>query len=420
MNAARANDLGAIARNAFLNVPFYRALYSQHGLDEADFDDPLLFERLPIVTPQEFILREEPRCAKNARPYRVTSSSGTAGRPKMLFRTPGDTRRSTDIMVRLFALAGLRSGDVLWIGQPFDFAHVGFLSLGACEHLGVVGLPAGLSVTDDRMVDMLDRFAPNAIFTAPSRMMRLTEMFAARSSRPALSKILLAGEPSRSEQVSFLRDFWQAQIFDLYGSEETDGLAGSCVYGDGLHFMDDAFHLELVDPETKRPSNGDSGAAVITALHFKGTPLVRYLLGDVVARLDGACPCGSPWPRIAIKGRSNAAFALYDGVKLHDYQIRDAINGLGVAGLCFQAILRTDAHGADEVEVLLRYPAGAERIPAAKVDEALWTTSLDLEAPRSIGKLSFRVREVDVLEPTPRGKIAELVDRRPARTGALA
>jgi phenylacetate-CoA ligase len=51
---------------------------------------------------------------------------------------------------------------------------------------------------------------------------------------------------------------------------------------------------------------GVSGELVITTLQKEGAPLIRYRTHDLTREIEGACPCGRPYPRIdTILGRSD-------------------------------------------------------------------------------------------------------------------
>lgn len=404
----------AIAQRAANESPFYRELYSQHGIDINSFSGVKNLDRLPIVTSIELAQKANLFRSEKAPIYRVTSSSGTVKSPKTLFRTAKDTETSVEVVCRLFSLAGLEAGDCLWIGQPFDLAHLGYLSLEACKKMGVLAIPGGLSVTDERMIELLSVFQPNAIFTSPSRLCQITQHYTNNGGRPfQIAKILLAGEPCSQTQRRQIRDFWHTEPHSLYGSEETDGLAGSCSEHAGLHFMDDLYYLELVEPGTDRKvPEGYPGEAVITSLYAEGTPLIRYRLGDIIKPIPGQCSCGKTWPRIEVIGRSEQAFFLYDGIKLYSHQIRSALTAFYPELDSYQALLRRKQDGVDEIEIISPTMKNLSPEILNILEETLWSSSLDLAAAKDIGMLQFRITVEGDMLMTKRGKTPELVDLR--------
>lgn len=410
----------ALIERARRGCSFYRALYSTHRVELDGIRSREDLAMLPIVTPTDLSNHPEGFRSSEVHVFRVTSSSGTVHTPKTLYRTERDSQISTTVMCRLFRMAGLLEGDTLWIGQPFDLAHLGYLCLEACKILRITAIPGGLSVTDQRLFNLLRQFQPTAIFTSPSRMCNVTAWFAENpAGRPSFRHILLAGEPCSLEQLKQITNFWHVKPHNLYGSEETDGLGGSCRMQDGIHFMDDLFHLDLVQPETNNHvAAGEPGEAVITSLYAEGTPLIRYRLGDMVERLPGGCECGARWPRIRVLGRNTLTFFLYDGIKLHSYQVREALRSVHGDIDKFQAILRQLEDGSEEVEFILPRIVEDGASLASSVEDALWSSSLDLDAARSIGKLKFRISTTGRYLTSYRGKSPEFIDLRDERQKA--
>jgi phenylacetate-coenzyme A ligase PaaK-like adenylate-forming protein len=63
--------------------------------------------------------------------------------------------------------------------------------------------------------------------------------------------------------------------------------------GTGLHWSDDHFLVELVNPVTARSvESGERGALLITDLSREGSPLVRFWTGLVADLFEEPCPCG--------------------------------------------------------------------------------------------------------------------------------
>jgi phenylacetate-CoA ligase len=399
---------------------FYGRLYRDAGVNLAAFQGRADLVRLPIVDPSPLIDQPEDVVSKAANPYRVSCSSGTALRPKVLFRTAQDSAISTEVMCRLFKMAGLERGGQLLIGQPFDLAHLGYLSLEACRRLGVLAIPIGLSISDGRFAQFVKSHPSAAMFSSPSRMDAMTKRISGEGWRVGLNPgaILLAGEPISQTCRDRLQAFWGIEPHDLYGSEETDGLAGSCEHHAGLHFMDDKFVLEVLDPSTGVPvPEGELGMAVITSLYARGTPLIRYRLGDLVRRDREPCLCGRPWPLIAVHGRGDDTVLLYDGIKVSGDQLELAIRQVVPSAGRIQFVWTAMDDGVTELRVVIgdtHSAIGAEL--AARLEEAIWTASLDIEAARAIGCLRVRVTaDPTDLRTTARGKVPRMVDDR--RTG---
>lgn len=410
-----------IVRHAALNSPFYKNLYRSAGVDYKKVHNAADIAILPIVNPLDLIKHHKKFRAINEEIYRISSSSGTSLHPKTLFRTYEDTKKSSLVMCRLFEMAGIKRGDSMLIGQPFDLAHLGFITLEGCRILGVMGIPVGISVSDERILDLLIRYRPTSIFTSPSRMAKITTMFKDVQGKKfsEMRNILLAGERTFEGQRRKLREFWDIRPIDLYGSEETDGLGGSCSEHRGLHFMSDLFYMELVKPNTNKVvEHGEIGEAVITSLYSKGTPLIRYRLGDLIEYHHESCPCGRSWPLISVRGKTSDVLFLYDGIKLYAYQVENVLKNILPKMENFQLCCRTISPGVEEVTVVVKTKLRKKNNEIAeKIQRELWNCSIDLSASRSIGSLRFKVvLSTKSLFTTKRGKTPRILDLRKQHT----
>jgi phenylacetate-CoA ligase len=100
------------------------------------------------------------------------------------------------------------------------------------------------------------------------------------------------------------------------------GLAFSCEAGAGLHFSEDHFYPEILDPETGAPvPAGVPGELVITTLSTYAFPLVRFKSGDRTSLITEPCRCGRTLVRLGeITGRVDAIFSV-GGIKTHPDQV---------------------------------------------------------------------------------------------------
>ncbi len=128
--------------------------------------------------------------------------------------------------------------------------------------------------------------------------------------------------------------FPTATILETWAATEHVALAVSCKLGH-LHINEDAAIVEAVDDDNQPVPLGEwSQRVLITNLLNLSQPLLRYRLDDRL-RLDVApCPCGSPFARVEVEGRTDDTIYLDDG---RDFQAHTPIPFevmlLGVQGL---------------------------------------------------------------------------------------
>ncbi len=397
--------LKKIASYAYHSTQYYKKIFDRANIDINLINTIEDFTKLPIVSPLDLIKYGADFSSKEAEIYRITSSSGTSNNPKTLYRSAEDTNYSVINMIKLFKMAGLKNSDRLIIDQPFDLAHLGYLSLEACKKMTIMAIPIGLSSSEERIIKFMEKYSPISIFSSPSRMTKISSIIREKScNKIEIDKILLAGEKVSKSQLSHITDTWNTIPHNLYGSEELDGLAGSCENG-CLHFLNEDFYLELINS-----TNNNEGEAVITSLYSQGTPLIRYHLGDRIRLNDYECPCGSKNQIIEITGRIKGSISLYNGVTLHQYQIDNALKILSYEIDFYQIICRNTKDNNEEVEIVFD---GSKQIDLHKVENALWNCSIDLSPLQHTKALRFKIsNDPKKMIITRRGKTPSLIDLR--------
>jgi phenylacetate-CoA ligase len=104
-----------------------------------------------------------------------------------------------------------------------------------------------------------------------------------------------------------------AEVFDWYGVGDTGLVAAEGPDHSGLYVMEDAHHVDVIDPESHAVlPDGASGALCVTTL-FKDDvfPVVRFNTNDLSAILRGASPAGLSLRRLAgFLGRSDSMVKL--------------------------------------------------------------------------------------------------------------
>jgi phenylacetate-CoA ligase len=115
---------------------------------------------------------------------------------------------------------------------------------------------------------------------------------------------------------SFIEKSFHAKVFEVYGATESGLIGFQCKQG-RYHLMSDLVYPEFL--RNGRPvSSGEAGEMIITKFHGQGTPIIRYsAINDIVAPLDGTCPCGKAGSLIQkVYGRNDLAIYLPGGTVL--------------------------------------------------------------------------------------------------------
>ena len=112
-------------------------------------------------------------------------------------------------------------------------------------------------------------------------------------------------------------------LTEIYGP----GIAIDCPCHKGMHYWNDYFYFEIIDPDTgKVLPKGEYGELVITTLKKEGAPLIRYRTHDLTRIIPDPCPCGSIFPTIdRIIGRTDDMIKI-KGVSFYPSQIESLLS----------------------------------------------------------------------------------------------
>lgn len=397
----RKDKFREIVLHAYCNTEYYRKIYDEKRINVESAGK----DSFPYITQLELIENAKKIKARDENIFRVSSSSGTTNHPKTLYRTQEDFDYSVKLMRKLLDDTGITNKDIIYIGQPFDLASFGYLVLEGCKQIGAMSIPGGLGQSDDKMLELILYYETNIIMTAPSRMKHLTDIVKKEktvSEREKLislvDKIVLAGEPLEEYDRKELQRFWNSTIFNYYGSEETDSL-GMAKDDECIKLLDEGFEFEFID------LGDEIYELVITSLYHKGTPLIKYKIGDLVkyyGKKDGS-------HLVKVIGKNMDYINLYDGVKLYAYQISEYIKKYIPEFSGFQILYKKEEY-IDVITVLIKSNCVQDKEIEKCLEENVWNASIDLDALRAIGntKFQFLVNKEDFIM-TRRGKTPKVV-----------
>jgi phenylacetate-CoA ligase len=129
---------------------------------------------------------------------------------------------------------------------------------------------------------------------------------------PSLRRIFSGSEVLEDSQRERIRRVFGVEVSDNYGSTEAFP-AWQCPTG-SYHVNAEHVIVEIVDDHGLPTSPGKLGRVLLTTLHNRLMPLVRYEIGDYAIAAEGACRCGRTLPLIgAIGGRDINLFIDAEG-----------------------------------------------------------------------------------------------------------
>lgn len=339
------------------NSPYYKKVFDEHGITEETVQTLEDIKKLPFTTKAD--MRENYPFGlvagdmKNS--VRLHSSSGTTGNPTVIVHSQHDLDSWANLVARCLYMVGLRNTDVFQNSSGYGMFTGGLGFQYGAERLGALTVPAAAG-NSKRQIKFITDFGTTALHAIPSYAIRLAEVFEEENINPKdtnLKVLLIGAEPHTDEQRKKIEKMLNVKAYNSFGMSEMNGpgVAFECTEQYGMHFWEDCFYVEVINPDTLEPVPvGEVGELVLTTLDREMMPLIRYRTRDLTRILPGECPCGRTHIRIdRIKGRSDDMFII-KGVNIFPMQIEKILVQFPELGSNYLITLKTKDH-QDEMVV---------------------------------------------------------------------
>jgi phenylacetate-coenzyme A ligase PaaK-like adenylate-forming protein len=320
----RALKLQRFLQYAYANVPYVRRVMEQGGLAPSDIQGPSDLIRLPLMRKADVRKNREEMRSRLSGKLTSFSTGGSTGEP-LLFDLPQE-RIASWIACRQRAMRwwGLSAGDkeyAIW-GSPVEVTRQDRLR-NLRDMLLATRLLSAFEMSESVMshyLDLLERGDCRTIFAYPSSIYLLCQ-YAQKTGRnlrrAGIRTVFVTGEILYPHQRELIADTLNCPVGNGYGGRDSGFVCHECPQG-GMHIMADATIVEILDPQGQPVPAGESGEIVVTDLHSREVPFLRYATGDIGALSSRRCPCGRPLPLLEnIQGRTTDFIVAPDGTILH-------------------------------------------------------------------------------------------------------
>ncbi|MBQ2707648.1 MAG: phenylacetate--CoA ligase [Clostridia bacterium] len=352
------------------NSAFYKKLYGDAGMDASKVTTLADFEALPFS--DKYDLRNAYPLGLQAVPdedvVRIHSSSGTTGNPVIIPYTAADVEAWAIMFARCYETAGITKLDRIQITPGYGLWTAGIGFQAGCEKLGAMAIPVGPGNTEKQLQLMQD-LGSTVLCATSSYALLLSEEINKRGIRQniKLKKGVIGSERWGDLMRARIAEDLGIELFDIYGLTEIygPGIAIDCECHDGMHYWDDYFYFEIIDPATgKVLPDGEIGELVITTLKKEAAPLIRYRTHDLTRIIPGKCACGRDYPRIdRILGRTDDMIKV-KGVNIFPGQIEELIKSVPGLSSEYQIVIaHTD--GKDTMTLRVEVESGADKAAVA-------------------------------------------------------
>jgi phenylacetate-CoA ligase len=308
-------------------------------------------------------------------PMRVYMSGGTTGKSRPTFYTQWDREVGAVLTARALYMQGVRPGDVVLNSWAYGTHNGAFAFDEALHHwLNCVVLTTGTGnvTSSERQVELAIEYGATAILTTGDYLLRLADVAREMGYDPS-TDFKLSALPNIGDR-GLLESTFGAECFNSYGFHEVQWVSVECPAHNGLHIFEDAFIVQIVDPETGEPlPDGETGAICITELYKTGSPQFRYNIMDLSYLYPREqCACGSWLRRMGPFGGRGDNMVKLRGVNVWPEAVGEiALSVPGVAPDWFVRAVRVENRDELVVSVVSeRDPAEFPAIGAA-VEERL-------------------------------------------------
>lgn len=326
----------AMACHARRHTDFYAGAYA--SWDGGKFEDlPLLTkEQARAASPYDFLARPY---ARKVRYYAETT--GSVGSPTPAFFTPREFHGAT-LLARItpysdLLLGSLEDNRTCLNGLTMGFTIAGLSFGDLMANLGGLVANAGSRstlATPERIARALVRLKPSVVAATPGDFlawMRIVkEDYPAEHDavRRSLKVLLSTAELCADARVHRIQEQFDLTHVDIYACVE-GFFCLPCPCG-VKHVLPGGYHTEVFDDQLNRLGETGTGRFVFTNLLKRSTPMVRYLLDDLVTIEACECPYGFD-RRIVPHGRYELTVRTETG-RIGTRHVEEAIFAHGLFG----------------------------------------------------------------------------------------
>lgn len=327
----------------FLNYAKNKSSWYSHRIPN-DIDSSVVLQSIPILNKRDIIDNLELIKTIDEREGIVNNTGGTTGNSMKTVYMKSDVQERIALLDHFRAQHGYKLGKkTAWFSGKHLISEKD-ISKGICSHydfINKIRFYSTFHINQDNFDvywDSLNKFKPEFIVGFPSSVYELCKI--AESRGLSLSKQVKVFFPTAETVTLQHREVigrvLGCKLVNQYASSEGAPFILECSSGN-LHIHPLTGVFEVVD-DNLQPSM--EGELLVTSFATKGTPLVRYRIGDRIKLSPDSmsCKCGSHFPLVErIDGRSNDF--LYSSSKGKVYTVSLIDSTKGIDGLLyFQAI----------------------------------------------------------------------------------
>lgn len=297
---------------SYRNVPYYHNLFKKIGFDVQKVKNVSDLERIPLLTKDIVKKNVNDFIAKNVdlKSIHKVSTSGTTGRPLMLYETDSSYKLYLAILRRMKNNLGIKvcEKQIHVYAEKFLENPSNNKKLFIEDPLIRTLYLSSFRLTKGNVrvyLNKILKFKPVYGHGNPSTISFLANSSKELNIHMQMRYFISAVEKLLPAQREVIDNNLRCETYDFYSSAEHVTSACECEEHKGLHVQMEQGILEITDHNRKQTSKGEKGMIIATGLHNYAMPLIRYTLEDEGIISEEKCPCGRETPLLKeITGRT--------------------------------------------------------------------------------------------------------------------
>ena len=315
--AYQLDKLRNLVEHALRYSPYYQQRYASLDIDInliKNFSD---IQILPIISKEEFRQYNKQFISTHVdhRKMWVAYTSGTTGTPLTAYHTHHNMQETVAFMERLYSWYTSKrwrkrasfTGKLIVNPEtnngPFHRVNRTFNQcLFSSHHLSATNLDQYINELASFNPEQIDGIA-SSIYVIGDHIIRTGQIGIIQP------KVIIPTSETIWPHIRERMELgFNCKVANQYGSQEGAPIAYECSKG-GFHISPESGIFEILHSNNTPCKPGESGRLVVTSFLSKGTPLIRYDIGDLASWRAGKCTCGRQMPMLeTIEGRIDDMF----------------------------------------------------------------------------------------------------------------
>jgi len=290
-----------IINHAYEKIPYFHNLLKNNNLKPSDIKSINDLVKIPIQRRETLKNNLDELFSKSCKKGRLMkdfTSGATTGERLKIYRDQDTINKSIAAEIRAY-----KWYDIDYLHEKFDYLMGADYDIKWEKKLGkriryslskTIKLSPIQLKTDDFEVflNKIKKYDRRVLYGTPTGVCRMIKILEERNEKIDIDIFLNTDTLLLKQQRDFIQNFFDCEVYDIYGTSEVWAVAFECPEHNGFHLTSEYVIMEIVDDNNDRVNPGEKGHILLTDLTNYVMPFIRYDIGDVGILSDENCSCG--------------------------------------------------------------------------------------------------------------------------------